>query len=180
MKIAFALMAGLPLLAGCPLQPDVVYDSGVTPDSGSNTDAGVDAGTAMGSISASLVTSSTPQTQVTWTGTDLAFSQQDVSTGSATLRGDSLANGHLVLQLIGLMPGQAVGAWTLASYSTADSNEVWSCSVGASALCTVSVAVTSYDGINLSGSFNAQFNQASVGTGVAALSGGVFSISFAQ
>jgi hypothetical protein len=136
MKIALVALVALPLMAGCPLQPDVTYDSGITPDSGSmDTDAGVDGGLAMGNISATLQTTSAPAGgPVAWTGTDLSFSQQDLLAGTATLRGDSLVSGHLVLQLTGLVVGQAGGVWTLVSYSTADSAEVWSCSVGASAL----------------------------------------------
>jgi hypothetical protein len=182
MKSALALMVVLPLLAGCPLQPDVTWDSGITPDSGSTgTDAGVDGGNvASGTVSASLLTASIPSAPVIWTGTDLAFSQQDIFAGTATVDADSLDAGHLVIKLNGLAVGQRVGTPTLVSYSTPNSNEAWSCSAANANTCDALVGISSYDGITLAGNFSAQFNQPIIGTEAAALNSGVFSVTFAQ
>jgi hypothetical protein len=167
-------------LAGCPLQPDVVYDSGITPDSGSTDDGGMDdGGMATGTISASLATTSIPSgVPVVWTGSnDLAFSQQNILGGTASIRGDSLSAGHIVIQLTNLQAGTTSGVWLLVSYSTPQSNQAWSCSVGSS-LCSAVVGVSGYDGRTLSGTFSVQFNQATIGTDIAALSNGTFSVSF--
>jgi hypothetical protein len=180
MKIFWVVLSVAPLVAGCALQPDVVWDSGIIPDSGTtDTDAGTDGGVATGSISASLATTTAPSgAPVVWTGTDVAFSQINVSAGQATLRGDSLGAGHFELQLVGLVVGQTGGVWTLISYSTANSAEAWSCSVGNSAACTATVSISSYDGVTITGGFDVQFNSATIGTDMAALSGGSFNITF--
>ncbi len=178
MKPSWSLFALL-MFSGCPLYPDVVYDAGPSVDSGSDdTDAGPDAGTVMGNISAQLQTQNNPTAQnLFWSGTDVAFSQQNTATGQATVQGDSLAAGHLQLQLTGLVAGQTSGMAVLISYRTADGSETWNCS-GTSGGCSAAVTVTAYDGTILTGNFAVQFGENLSGTDIAVLSNGQFAISF--
>jgi hypothetical protein len=171
----------LPLLAGCPLYPDVYYDGG--PDSGTpETDAGVDGGgVATGTINALLLVSpSNPNYQsLLWSGTDVAFSVQNVTAGTLTLRGDSLAAGHFLLQLGGLTPGSTSGTFDLAQYELIDGSESWSCvpaSLGTT--CSQAISILAYDGGMILGTFDLQFAQPTVGTDSASLTSGGFDVSF--
>jgi hypothetical protein len=172
MKNSFALLL-FPLLAGCPLLPDVLIDSGVDVDAGTDdggVDGGTDGGAATGNISAVLTEAT--QMPVFWSGADVANSQQNTSTGQATIQGDSTASGHIVLQLTGLVSGTTAGSATFISYR--DTSQVqWTCSsLGG---CSASVLIGSYDGTTLSGSFEVQFTGVA---GAASLTSGLFSLTF--
>jgi hypothetical protein len=138
-------------------------------------DAGVDAG-AYGSIGFTLQTSTQGSTSLGWNGSDVSGSTLDSAT-QVTLRGSNATAGNFLLQLDNLTAGALSGQWLETSYSPESGSDSWSCTDSLSATCTVTWALSNYDGTNIAGTFTIVYGADAAGN-VAQLSSGSFNVTF--